>query len=348
VGKLLSLRDSVKGAVVELLDHEEMACLKTQDGLVELISALANYTEEGRALFPRIFVFDSLPIALGMMPGSECVHIGDGPKSAATMSRALKKCAPLAFSGWAIYIERRPADFSFGLLRSGSTVLSLGPEDALVDHGTPEVPVLLLHQVGANLIELRGVRQGSLLIHFGASRGGETSPAAAISRFVEEIVGNVPEHYREQTATFYRNLMVDVLHASHGTLAVVVSSRKRILPKQFSDAVNLEPKLDVCGRISDLLSKPDGPSGERLRACSALIKGMLLSDGITVFGSNASVWAYNVFVKHPRGKSAEAMAGGARSRTFSVLADMLGNGLSAAFMQSQDGRIEFRSEGFHG
>jgi hypothetical protein len=282
-----------------------------------------------------------------MMPGSEYVHIGEGPKSAATMALALKKCAPLALSGWAIYIERQPARFSFGLLRSGSTILSVGPEDALVDHGLRGVPVLMLHQVGANLIELKGVAHSSLLVHFGAARTEDASPVIAISGFVGEIVRDAPGSFQEQAATFYRQLLVDVLHAQHGTLAVVVKARSRVLPRQFSDAVPLIPKLDVCSRIADLLGKSDSTSSERVRACASLIKGMLLSDGITVFGSDASVRGYNAFVKHPRLKSAEAMAGGARLRTLTALEEMVGHCLRGAFMQSQDGHVKLCAESHH-
>lgn len=339
--KVLSLRDSVKGAVVELLESEGMGCLYTQDGLVSLISALAHYREEGRELFPHIFVFDSLHMILSLMPGSEHVSIGKGEKSAETMARALKKCAPLARTGWGVYIERQPDCFAYGLLRSGATVLSVSPADILVKKGDPSVPVLILQQVGPSVIEVRGVAHSSLRVHFGAAREQDASPAPALYGLIRSIVSDVPSVLQEQAATLYQGILTEVLHAGHGTLAVVIPRKKKVLPRQFSDSIVLNPATAVCDKIKNLLLTSESQLNMQLQACASLITGMLLSDGITVFGTDASVRAYNAFVKHPRTKSAEASAGGARHRTFQVLCKMVGKELQSAYMQSQDGRAEF-------
>jgi len=121
----LSLRKSLRGAVDDLLDAEAMACLKTQDGLVSIVEALARYREEGRELFPELYVIDDLPAVLRALPGSQHVPIGNGPRDAATMAKALKQCAPLAQDGWVVYIHREPDRFSFGLMRSGIHALSV-------------------------------------------------------------------------------------------------------------------------------------------------------------------------------------------------------------------------------
>src|SRR5882724_12597173 len=123
----LSLREQLKQAVVEFLDGEGMMCARTRDGLVMLINALGHYREEGKALFPEIFVFNSLKDVLDVLPESEHVHIGEDAKQPATMAKALKKCAPLARRGWAVFIERNKGKFRYGLFRSGSNILSLSP-----------------------------------------------------------------------------------------------------------------------------------------------------------------------------------------------------------------------------
>jgi hypothetical protein len=56
----ISLRKPLRGAVDGLLDAEAMACLNTQDGLVSIIDALARYREEGRELFPEVYLIDDL------------------------------------------------------------------------------------------------------------------------------------------------------------------------------------------------------------------------------------------------------------------------------------------------
>jgi hypothetical protein len=341
VQQVISLRDQVSDAITAFLDGERMSCSTTAEGLMALVNSLAHYTEEGRELFPEVFILDDVESVLKVMPGHEQIPIGHGPKNALSMSRALKKCAPLARLGWSIYIERRKKTFSYGLFRHGTTMLALGAAELLVDGGDPAIPVLMLRQVSRNVIELKGVSKASLLIHFGATRDGGISPAPLINKFVSALTRDVSAEHQEQTAAFYRRIMSIVAHAGHGTLASIVGRRTRALPRQFKDAITIDPPLPVPLRVSDLLKVENCSSNTQLLAYNALITGMLLSDGITVFGSDGTVRAYNVFVTHPRQKSAEATAGGARRRTYSVLSAMVQKGnLEGAFMQSQDGHVE--------
>ena len=97
----------------DLLADEQMTCVSTHEGLVLLINALAIYREEGHSLFPEVFIFDSLTAVLKMLPFSEHVSIGSGPKTSATITDALKKCAPLASGSWSSYILRNAIEFAF-------------------------------------------------------------------------------------------------------------------------------------------------------------------------------------------------------------------------------------------
>jgi hypothetical protein len=337
--KTLSLREQLNVAVVEFLDSEGMSCPKTRDGLVTLINALGHYREEGKALFPEVFVLDSLNEALSILPESEHVEIGEDKKQAATMAKALKKCAPLARRGWAVYIERRGGMFGYGLFRSGSTILSLSPAELLVNRGDPAIPVFMLRQVAENVIQVSGFSHSSLLVHFGATKDVEVSPLPKLNDFIACIVRDVPGEIQEQVGSFYMNVLSGVLRAGHGTLAAVMPTRRRTVPKSFRDGITISPRISVPDKIRQMLAKSDFNSNAKLQACSALITGMLLSDGITLFGSDGTVWAYNIFLKHPKGS--ESVAGGARTRTFKVMCELVGKDLVGALIQSQDGRIDF-------
>ena len=70
----------------------------------------------------------------------------------------------------------------------------------------------------------------------------------------------------------------------------------------------------------------------------SLLKGMLNSDGIILFDDNGRLLGYNCFVKV---KHDAGVIGGARRRAFAALSGKIGKGLSAAFMQSQDGWTEY-------
>jgi hypothetical protein len=337
----LSLRDMVSGQVSDLLDKEGMQCSATHKGLILLINSLAIYREEGRALFPEVFVFDSLDQILKMLPFSEHVPIGYGSKTEGTMTEALKKCAPLAQDGWAIYILRNANAFQYGLFRSGKHILSVRPDDLLIENGVPEVPALFVHQIADSTVELRGVNGGSLVVTFGASRASGTSPVDAQAALVASIVADVQEDIREQTAAFYRSLVSRVVKAGHGTLAVVLPRKKRSLPRIFKDGIPLKPAVSVTEGISELIQGDSCAANTTLQAKGALITGMLLSDGITAFASDGSVRGYKIFVKHPSNNT-NPNAGGARRRTFELLKSRVGQELTCAFMQSQDGATDYK------
>ncbi|HEX4133732.1 MAG TPA: hypothetical protein VHY84_03845 [Bryobacteraceae bacterium] len=337
----LSLRDTVSGRVFDFLNDEGMQCSHTHEGLILLMNSLALYREEGRALFPEVFIFDSLEPVLRMLPFSEHVSIGVGPKSAATMSAALKKCAPLAQEGWSIYILRDGDLFKFGLFRSGENVLSVRPADHLINHGTPEVPALFVHQIADNTVELKGVNGGALVVSFGAARVSAISPVEAQAALVSSIVADVANEVKEQTAAFYDSILSRVVKAGHGTLAVVVKHTKRSQLKIFSDCITLDPPVSATLPIMELLKSNSCYANTLLQSKSALISGMLLSDGITAFASDGSVRAYKIFIKHTKSKT-NPNSGGARRRTFDILQSRVGRDLTCAFMQSQDGATDYK------
>ena len=151
--KPISLRQLLVSASVDLLNQEAMECLVTQDGLPELISQLLYYKEEGKALYPEIYIFDDIEIVDKILPNSQFCFIGKGEKSKATMLKALKKCAPLTENGWVIYILRKADEFEFGVFRAGTSILSMSISEALIDDGSDELKAILIHQVAEKLID---------------------------------------------------------------------------------------------------------------------------------------------------------------------------------------------------
>lgn len=344
--RFISLRDSLKGAVGDFLNDEGMACINTEAGLVEMISALSHYREEGTSLFPQIFIMDDLKTVSQLLPGGEFISVGDGERSAATMTKALKQCAPLTQGGWSIYILRKPNRFNYGVFRTGGGALSESPEETLVERGDSTVPVVLVYQVAESVVEVRGAAlKSSLSIHFRASRESEPATTLALRSLASQVTDRCSEKIKEQTLNFYFSVFSDVLKIGHGTLAAVISNRREALPPSMGDGVILRPPVDVPKRIQDALSTRDAASHTRLQAYASLIRGMMYTDGITVFACDGCVRAFNVFVQHQEGRrSSGTPAGGARSRTYDTLCAMIGRGLIAAYMQSHDGRVEFRGQ----
>jgi hypothetical protein len=321
-----------------------MECLITQEGLVDLINQLVYYREEGRALYPEIYIFDDLELIKKVLPTNQFCHIGSGDKVKETMLKALKKCAPLSENGWAIYILRKANSFDYGVFRAGTSILSVSISETLIDNGTDEVKAILIHQVAEKIIEVKGVKADSLIVSFGSQDQSKLSPTENQLKFIESIVKNVDVELRDQAINFFKKVFLHSLQKGHGTLACVVKSKKKI-PKKLSDGISLSTRIDIPQSIRELIDKSALQANAFLEGQFSLITGMMQSDGITIFSDRGEVVAYNVFVKHPTKVVNVKTNGGARSRTFLTLCDMVGKELESAYIQSQDGKIEFKKNG---
>ena len=341
--KPISLKPLLVSASVEFLGQEEMACLTTQEGLPELISQLLYYKEEGKSLYPEIYIFDDLELVKKVLPNSQVCFIGTGDKNKSTMLKALKKCAPLTENGWAIYILRKQDSFEFGVFRAGTSILSVSISEALIDDGTDELKAILVHQIADKLIEVKGIKADSLLVSYGNQTHSSDSPTENQSLFIETIVKNVKQELKDPTINFFKKVFLEVLQKGHGTLACVISKKKKELPKKLQDGIELEQRINIPKIIEELLDKNDLQANSKLEGQYSLISGMMQSDGITVFTDSGEVASYNTFVKHPEKLIKTKTTGGARSRTFLTLCDMIGNGIESAYIQSQDGKIEFNN-----
>ncbi|WP_298248396.1 hypothetical protein [uncultured Christiangramia sp.] len=345
LSKSISLRPTLLGESVTLLATEKMECLITQEGLVELINQLVNYKEEGKDLFPKIYIFDDKDNVMKSLPSSQECFIGSGEKTKETMLRALKKCAPLTDSDWSIFIHRKDTSFDYGVFRAGTSILSVSIEESLIDKDNKDeddIKAILIHQISDKLIEVKGIQSDPLLISFGGREESKVSPVGNQIKFIEYITADVPEDIKEPTKNFYKKIFNEILKIGHGTLACVINSRKTNVPKKLEDGIQLQKRIDVPKMIKQLLKGNDLQSNSELNGFYSIIIGMLQSDGITVFTTNGEIASYNVFIKHPAKIAKTNTSGGARSRTFLALSNLIGKGLEAAYIQSQDGKIEIK------
>jgi hypothetical protein len=339
--KSVSMKTQILGETVTFLHQEKMDCLVTQEGMVELISQLVYYKEEGKSLYPEIYIFDDIAVIKKVIPTSQFCPIGAGEKTKTTMLTALKKCAPLTDGGWVIYILRKENGFDYGLFRNGTPIHSVSISEALIDSGSENLKAILIHQVAEKIIEVRGVTADSLLISFGSQHDSTKSPTENLSKFVDKIILNVPEALKEASKNFFVKLFLEVLQKGHGTLACVINGNRNEIPKRLEDGIKLSQKINIPKMIAELIDKGDLKANSILEGQFSLIVGMMQSDGITVFTDRGEVAAYNVFVKHPEKFLKGITIGGARSRTFLTLSNLIGNGLQSAYIQSQDGKIEY-------
>ena len=338
----ISFQDALLSKSVEFLQQESMQCLITQEAIPELISQLLYYKEEGKSLYPDIYIFDDIEFVRRIISYSQFCFIGKGAKSKETMLKALKKCAPLTENGWSIYIHRKQDEYDYGVFKGSNSLISPTVAETLVEQNIEGLNIILIHQIADKLIEVKGVRANSLIISYGNKASSKTSPLDIQFEFIKSITSKVSPELIEQTNNFFRRLFIEVLRKGHGTLSCVIKSEKPT-PKRLSDGISLKEKIDIPRMIWELSQNDDLANNSQLEGQFSLILGMMQSDGITIFTDRGEIASYNVFIKHTKEITKTNTSGGARSRTFLTLSKFIGSGLEAAYIQSQDGKIECKN-----
>lgn len=344
--KSISIKTSLQGEIIPFLQVANMECLITQQAIVELTNKIVHYQEEGHPLFPEVFIIDDLELIAKVLTPFECYRIGESQKTSATMMTALKKCAPLTGNGWAIYVLRKPDSFEYGIFRSGSSILSISSAEALIDRGSPEIKAILIHQIAERVVEIRNYIAKSIIVDYGSGAGYKHETSNEQNEFINAIVSKVDFSIRDQITNFYYKVFSNVIQRGHGTLACVIDYKRKVLPERLQDGIILTKRIDVASQVYERNSGIDDAAADsKLLGTFSLISGMMLSDGITIFTNNGSVFAYNVFIKHSQKMNKTSNSGGARTRTYLSLCEMVGKDLQASFIQSQDGKIEFKGNG---
>lgn len=340
----VTLRDQLKAKVSDLLTDAHMTCHATEESLVALSVDLADYREEGTQLYPRVIICDDLTNTLKLLQGSHAIEIGFGPRGPATARECLKKCAPLASTGWLVWIERRPELFRFGVFRTSSSPTAVDLRSTLADMQPTTVQALLLAQLAPGTVEVVGAGLDGLLVHLSGERV-EVLPSAAqqdqlSNWFMEDThVG----HMHDPCVSFARNLFGSLLRESHGALIAFVRSGEPIPDALAGDGTILGTPVDLAQLVVQHAEDETTVNYTELMSSAGLLGGMLNSDGITLLDTSGRILGYNCFVRTSADdlKPSE-LVGGARRRAFTALCALVGAGdLRAAFIRSSDGASSF-------
>jgi hypothetical protein len=337
----ITFRSALNSGIGDFLSDAGIKCVDTTSGVVEVAAALATYREEGRDLFPEVWVIDDLRAVQQVFQAQYPLRIGHGPRGADTARNALKQCAPLAQNGWAVYLLRSGSnEFEFGLVRSSTSPLALRPESLMADGG----PTLVrLRQVASQIVELRcGTR--IVDVHFTATRPetARSGSTVALDGLVNAATARLPVAIRAPATEFLFRTVFKALQESHGSLIAVVDSAGAWPTVFGEDCVELgEGALDFLAKIQEFQTANDFAARDALMGAADLLRGMIGSDGVTVITDAMKVVAYRAFIRPD--KVVTKPGGGARRRTFEFLAMQVEEGaLVGAFYRSQDGASEFR------
>jgi hypothetical protein len=338
--RVVTLRSELKRSIGDFLSDADMSCSKTEESLIALAVALADYREEGRPLFPRVLICDELHTVLRNIQGSGPIEIGSAEREPETILRALKKCAPLTEKGWAIWVERQPEAFRFGVFREPAptaldirtTLLNTAPSDPL--------RAVLIAQFAAGTVELMSAGRPGIRIHLTGQREEQISTEDSLRQVVEWSAADIDdERLRDSYVNFTATVLQDLLRKGHGSLIAVVPHNSKAWKRSASDAVILEEPIDLARQLERHTNDPSSSVLFELLTSVDLVAGMLSSDGITVFDTAGRVLAFNWFIQtDTRSLTAREKLGGARHRAFAALMGLVDKERArGAFIRSSDG-----------
>jgi hypothetical protein len=341
-----TIRESLLGYVAAYFGAGSIHCGLTQQVGSELVARLAAYREEERKLYPQVFLIgpsgdDTLKL---LAPGSKPLFIGivqavDGTGARQVAAEALKKCAGLAIEGWCVYVQRIDRGFEFGLFRGAAESYSAGAEEVLADS---KLPAALLRHSAENTVELIDGHGNKLEISLTTVPQSAMPMSGHVDDFATVVCSDVPEDRRIQATGYLARILTDCLRGGHGALLASVPSSIELDREKLSDGVLFGEPIPLVQSMISAVQDKTAADATLLRSQESLLRGMIESDGLTVFGTDGSIRAFRIFVQATVNPAVavQPVSGGARSRAFAVLKGYVGPFLKAALFRSQDGRME--------
>lgn len=331
----ITFRTQLIGSVTEFCQESRLTFLTNALHLVELIVLLARYQEEGVSLYPKVYLTNDRSTLNSMLPDGESLKIGSAGADIGGLKSAIKKCAPLATNGWLIYIEESDNSLEYGVFKGSGNPISVLVDDVLMTENDDFI-VVKAFQVAGDCVEIRANSGGLHYIFLNHRKEDSPPPLQFLGKLVDAITEKTPEEDKEPTISFLNRLFYGALRESHGCIIAVTNMKN---PPKFlsSDGVILEEPVDFSKLVYEL--KKEHIDQSHLDSKGYLLRGMLNSDGIILFDNKARLLGYNCFVKVSNEGN---VIGGARKRAFSSVVAKIGRGVSAVFMQSQDGWTDFK------
>lgn len=338
--KSVSFRTHLVSNTVDLIEEIGLHCGRTSKLIAGIVSQLAAYTEEGVPLTPAVFICNSISELLQRAGVGEYVPLSEEIPLETAGPTILKAAAPLCRDNWRIYIERslNGENCKFGVFCGSSDPSSLSVDEAVLCDFSDGFPIVKIAQSAINKVEVRTNSGSGVEFRFNNDVDvAELNGQAHIEGLAGAISAGLGDQ-AEMFSSFVGRLLSSAISNCHGTLIAVVSSDIKALPASLQDAVHLTPPIDLFERVR--LHADEGKTAisvSRLQAAAELISGFIGSDGITVFNNAGCILGYRAFI---RSNEIANASGGARSRAFSSMKQLVGSELSAAFFRSQDGRTD--------
>lgn len=334
----ISFRTTLYGEIHDFLARSGFDCCETARCVVQLASMLSNYQEEGTPLSPKVFISKDARELFRYFGPTDYVPIGEGPLHEGTMTAALKSCAPLADGDWHIHCELSSDKIKYGVFIATSDPIGITPKEVFYVGMTDPIAIMV-EQTSNGIIDITSNKNTSIKFFFSAQDPILTNDDEPLRKLVKDIFKNSNSDGIEVFHNYLLRTISSALHISHGSIIAVLSDLTD-KGKIFQDVIWLEEKIDIHEQIKNYRSERSIQSLHKIQAITILLKRMICSDGVIVFGDNATIVGFRAFIKNDT-STGEKIAGGARSRAYHELKKNVGDTLSGVLFCSQDGLIKY-------
>ncbi len=341
--KASSLRDSLIDSIGHFLYKEGFKNDEiTTFGVLEIINLISDYHEEGKALFPEIFVTNSLDF-LKTIPNKEIV-ISETELTVQNFKHAIKLCAPLASNRWIIFIEVKDKRMTFGITSAEMTETSPSMYYQTVGQLKVDdykgITIAYIRNIGQKTVELAGLKN-RLIVSLTLDPPKEIA-LNEIQSLCENISQRSDEKYRVTVKSFFEKHIDEALKTGHGNLIGVVDddvdtliALKTKIPGK--GGIYLLSPIDFETLIIEAEENKNGESSVNLRSHASLLKSMLNHDGITIISNKGRIIGYHILIDDFL-KEGDKIDGATRSKAFKSMENC---GLfQFCFYKSQDGNLK--------
>ena len=321
--------------LADYVRNSGFADIHVEELVRELVGILATYREEGSPLFPEVFVFDSAAGLTALAPSTGVISVNRVVLNGDSAKTIVKDCATIANRGWAIFAVKDGEAVRYGLFRSLRHSLATSAEESMCGLGQG-VPVIMIRNRGQLVVELRNTN-GERFTAALTTTPAQPSPLEGhVEKFVTAVIAKVEDS--EQLKSYLVRVLTDALQNCHGTLMAVIDvPEAAVRPESLTDGTWPDPPINL-SELFRAAKGNDAVAHADLVAAETLMRGMINSDGVVVFGSNGTILSYRVFLKPQQQEHAGLPeAGGGRRRTFELMKLRVPAVFKAVFFRSQDG-----------
>lgn len=335
--KHVSCYDDAKATVEDLLGKEGFVCSESVvEGVLAIVSAVADCQEEGVRLFPEILLLKDWNELKEIDTRYHKVY--EGEMDDTHFHRLMKLCSPLAVGGWHIFVVLPDeTNIGYGIISAERKETSLPLMKQAIELNDGQGAVYI-RNVGGKSVELRGTSARHVIsLSLGKTIMGQDDDIMALAKV---IIGKIEKD--EILEAFIVKILREALNAGHGNLiAVCDEDQMDACLSRMTGGAKIDPPVDLVQLVADDKSEHSNVSSVAIKTSVAAIKAMVNHDGISLFSTTGKLLAFHYIVENNKVVDQNAV-GGSRTKAFEALKTL--DGVEACFFKSQDGVTKFYSK----